>query len=122
MLGFKTLYVFIDADACGYCKSTDIIFNHRAVLTRIFWCNKICDTTVWTIRWFCHLLTQVVQYCFYFCPIVIRVKLNVITHTVCREETDHRSCLQPFLIDDLFQHLLRIFKQTRCFFTDDLVI
>jgi hypothetical protein len=54
------------------------------------------------------LLTQAVQHRELILPLLVAINGNIVAHGIRREESDHRARREPFLGDDLLQHLLRV--------------
>ena len=94
------------ADASGHGEAADIIAQAR-LLRR----HEIGEREVRPARIAGHLLTERMQGGEGIPPCLIRVKLDVVADAVRRPEADHGVGRQPFLLDELFQHRLRVLEQ-----------
>ncbi len=117
VVGFEALHVFVDADAGGDGEGADVVFQ-----AGVFGRDEVGQALVGAARRFLVLLAQVVQGGQHFAARFVGVDFDVVVvHLVGGEQAEHGFGLQPFFVDDLLQHVLRVFEQVLGVFADHFV-
>ena len=113
---FKSVYMGLNTVTGSHSKRTNII-THALRLG----CNKVSQAQLWLAVRHWLLLAQPV--CCLEWLIGLRIKNHyLILSAVGRKQSIDGTCLEPFFVDDLFEHLLRIGKQLLGFDAFDGVV
>ena len=110
---------FLDTKTGGDRERTDVILD-----ARFFWRDKIAETQIRITRGLAILLPQVVPRHHRLVAFFVTVNLDVLAfvHAVRGKQAQHAMRLQPFAVDDFFQHRFGIDKNFFCFCADNFVI